>query len=127
MPSISRQGLSQRLVFFALYAVGVTIYASFAITHYRAQQLCNRSDLPSLTKAASLAPQDATYHDLICRSMIYTSQNPLQAVKECVEASQLDPYSSSIWLDLAQAYYSAGNVALIDADTHLDALGLGQR
>ncbi len=118
MRSISRRGQPKRFVLFLLLAMLVTIYGSFVITTYRAQRLGDRADLSSLMKAASLAPQDATYHDLLCRNMIYASQDPAQAVKECVEASRLNSYSSSIWLDLAQAYYSAGNIAPIDAAVH---------
>ena len=34
------------------------------------------------------------------------------------EASELDPYSSSIWLDLAQAYYSDREKQLVNAAIH---------
>jgi len=118
MPSVSRHGLQRRLLLLAMCAAFATIYASLAIRTYCAQRLADRSDQPSLIKAITLAPRNATYHDLLCRNMIYASQDPRRAVKECVEASRLNANSSFIWLDLAQAYYSVGNVALTNAAVH---------
>ena len=41
--------------------------------------------------------------------MIFASQEPERAVIECKKASEFNPNSSSIWMDLAQAYYAVGN------------------
>jgi len=100
---------SQRFLIFAACLAGVAGYAWVVIKAYCAERFASRSDQSLIQKAVALAPQNATYHDLLCRSMIFVSQEPEQAVGECKKASELDPYSSSIWLDLAQAYYSIGD------------------
>lgn len=118
MAWISRQSRSQLLILFAVCIAGAAAYASFVVKEYRAQRLADHFDQPSLEKAVALAPQNATYHDLLCRSMIFVSTEPERAVDECKKASLLNPYSSSIWLDLAQAYYSVGNSRLNNAAIH---------
>ena len=118
MTQPSKQRLLLRLLVFAVCAAGMVSYTWFAIKAYRAERLANRSDQSSVEKAVALAPQNATYHDLLCRSMIFVSQEPKRAVDECKRASELNPYSSSIWLDLAQAYYSVGNKELNNRAIH---------
>jgi len=109
MSRTSKPGRPQRLILFAACVAIVTVYTWFAVNAYRAQRLADRSDRSSIEKAVALAPRNATYHDLLCRSMIFVSQETERAVDQCKKASELNSYSSSIWLDLAQAYYSAGN------------------
>lgn len=94
---------------------GVAIYTWFVLRVYRAERLAARLDQPSLEKAVDLEPRDAAYHDLLCRNMIFVSQQPEHAVGECRKASDLNPYSSAIWLDFAQAYFSLGNKQLTNA------------
>jgi tetratricopeptide (TPR) repeat protein len=113
-----KQGLSQRLLLYAVCVAGVTTYTWFVAKAYRAQRFADRSNQSSIEKAVALEPQNATYHDLLCRSMIFVSQQPKQAVNECRKASELNPYNSPIWLDLAQAYFSIGNKQLNDAAIH---------
>src|SRR5215467_3636933 len=100
---------------FVVCTVGAMGYAWFAITAYRAQRLAQRSDQFSLERAIALAPHSAEYHEQLCRTMIFVSQKPDSALAECRKAAELNPYSSAIWLDLAQAYYSTGNKELTDA------------
>ena len=111
----SKQTLVLRLLLFTLCAVVVTGYTWCAVKTYRAQWLADRSDQSSIEQAVALAPRNATYHELLCRSMIFVSQESQRAVDECKKASELNPYSSSIWLDLAQAYYTVGDRQLNDA------------
>ena len=118
MSRTSKAGRPQSLILFAVCAAIVMAYTWFAVNGYRAQRLADRPELSSIEKAVVLAPQNATYHDLLCRSMIYVSQELERAVGECKKASELNPYSSSIWLDLAQAYYSVGNRQLTDSAIH---------
>ena len=118
MEWISIQGRLQRLILFAICIVGAATYIWFVTNAYRADQLARLADETSLKKAISLAPQNATYHDLLCRSMIFVSQVPQQAIDECLKASKLNPYSSSIWLDTAQAYFSVGNRQLSNSAIH---------
>lgn len=114
----SKQGLPRRLLLLAICIGGLATYDWFVIRLYRAQRLADRSDRISIEKAAILEPRNATYHDLLCRSMIFVSRESERAINECRKASELNPYSSSIWLDLAQAYFSAGNNRLTEDATH---------
>jgi tetratricopeptide (TPR) repeat protein len=104
-----KQSLLRRSFVFAVCIMGAMGYAWFAAKAYCAQWFADKLDQPSIEKAVALAPQNATYHEQLCRSMIFISQEAERAVDECERASELNPYSSAIWLDLAQAYYSAGN------------------
>lgn len=104
-----KQSLLRRSFVFAVCIVGAMGYIWFAAKAYRAQRFADKLDQPSIKKAVELAPQNATYHEQLCRSMIFVSQEAERAVDECKRASELNPYGSAIWLDLAQAYYSAGN------------------
>src|ERR1700745_1543360 len=106
MTETSKQSRSQQLLLFAVCFAVAASYTWFAVKTYRAQRFAEHSEEAALKKAIALAPQNATYHDLLCPSMIFVSQAPEQAVNECLRASKLNPYSSSIWLDLAQAYLS---------------------
>jgi tetratricopeptide (TPR) repeat protein len=114
----SKQGLLQRLLIFAVCLAVMATYTWFVLKAYGAQWFADRSDQASIEKAIALEPQNASYHDLLCRSMIFVSQQPQKAVSECRKASELNPYSSSIWLDFAQAYFSIGNRELTDAAIH---------
>ena len=113
--SVSRQNWLRAVLLFAICITVAAGYAWLAIKAYRAQRLAQRSDLSSIEKAIDLAPHSAEYHDQLCRTMTFVSQQPDDAVIQCREASELDPYNSVIWLDLAQAYYSIGNTVLTNA------------
>ena len=110
----SKQHRFHRWLLFAACLGGTAGYAWCAVNAYWAQRLADRPDQVSIRRAVALAPQDATYHDLLCRSMMFSSQDR-QAVEECGKASELNGYSSTIWLDLAQSYYSTGNAELSTA------------
>lgn len=103
-----KQTRSQSALLLAVCVVGAAGYAWFAIRAYLAERLADRSGQSFIERAVAIAPQNADYHDLLCRSMNFASQEPERAVEECRKASELNPYSSSIWLDLARAYYSVG-------------------
>jgi thioredoxin-like negative regulator of GroEL len=118
MARTSQQSRLGGLLLFAACVAGAASYTWFVVRAYRAQRFADHSDQSSIEKAVALAPQNATYHDLLCRSMIFVSQEPERAVRECKKASELNPYSSSIWLDLAQAYYSTGNKEFNNAAIH---------
>lgn len=90
-------------------------YSWVALEAYRAQRLADSPDGSFLGKAIALVPANASYHDLLCRRNMFISQDFERAVIECRRASELNPYDSSIWLDLAQAYYSTANEQLSQA------------
>lgn len=56
----------------------------------------------------ALEPRDASYSDLLCRSLLFDKQDPSAALPHCQRATQLNAYHSTYWLDLALAYYSTG-------------------
>jgi len=113
MPGRANQSWAKRLILFAVCLGCFGAYIWFAVTAYRAARFAERSDRQSTEKAVALAPKDATYHDLLCRGLMYSSQES-RAVEECTKASELNPYSSTIWLDLAQAQYASGKRELTD-------------
>jgi tetratricopeptide (TPR) repeat protein len=113
-PVIGRNWLRPAFLFAGCIAAAVS-YSWFAFRVYEGQRLAGRSDAPSIENAIALAPANASYHDLLCRRMTFISQSPESAVSECRRASELNPYDSTIWLDLAQAYYSTGNNQLSEA------------
>ena len=115
MEQAFEQGRLRRMFLFVACAIVMASYAWVAFRVYRAQQLADKLDQPSIEKAIALAPQNATYHEQLCRSMLFVSQQTERAVDECSKASELNPYSSAIWLDLAQAYYFVGNIPLNQA------------
>ena len=103
------QSQVRRIFLFVLCAASVGSYIAVVTGAYRAQKLADRSDQASLERAVALDPYNAGYHDLSCRNRMYLLQQARMAVEECEKASELNPYSSTIWLDLAQAYYLIGS------------------
>src|SRR5215831_17688979 len=93
MSASKRRWLPTVLVF-AVCTVSAVGYAWFATTAFRAQRLAQRSDQPSIEKAIALAPHNAEYHQQLCRTMIFVSQQPDSAVAQCRRASELNPYGS---------------------------------
>jgi hypothetical protein len=86
----------------------VSAYAWYAARNYHALRASSSRDQRGLQRAISLEPQRATYHDLLGRNLMFKSQDPTPAVAEFRKAVELNPYESSYWLDLAEAYYSIG-------------------
>jgi len=109
MARISQLQGSERFLWVLFVASVIATYNWYTIREYRAQRLADSLDQSAIEKAVRLQPKNATYHDLLCRSMIFVTREPTQAIDECRKAAALNPYSSSYWLDLAQAYLSAGN------------------
>jgi len=114
MPGRANQSWAKRLILLAACLACSGAYIWYAVSAYRGAQFAERSDQGSIERAVALAPQNATYHDLLCRTLMFYSRGR-RAVEECGKASELNPYSSTIWLDLAQAHYSNGNKELTDA------------
>ena len=119
MAQISKQIRTRKILLFVLCLVGIGDYIAAVTNGYRAQEFATHSDQASIRRAIALDSQDADYHDLLCRGMIFEFQEASRAVEECRKASELNPYSSVIWLDLAQAYYLIGNKELNSAAIHM--------
>jgi tetratricopeptide (TPR) repeat protein len=113
-----KQSRAMQLVLGACCVVGAVVYGWLVLRVYRAQLLADHLDQSSVTRAIALAPANATYHNLLCRSLLFASQNPQEAVTECHKAAELNPYTSAHWLDLAAAYYSVGNKELTNVAIH---------
>jgi len=111
MARTTNQSWIRRASLLAACLACASAYIWCATKIYRAEKLGGRSDPALIERAIALEPQNASYHDLLCRSMIFSTQSD-RAVDECRQASELNPWSSTIWLDLAQAQYSTGNNAL---------------
>jgi tetratricopeptide (TPR) repeat protein len=76
---------------------------------YEASRLAARVDKQfALEEAVALEPATAAYHNALGRYLIVAEQDTSRAVSQCKRATELDPYCSRYWLDLAQAYFVAG-------------------
>jgi tetratricopeptide (TPR) repeat protein len=84
------------------------IYIWLAARSFQASRLASSLDVASLERAIALEPQDAAYQDLLCRFLLFDKQEASAAVPRCKRATELNPYHSTYWLDLALAYYSVG-------------------
>lgn len=118
MAEATRRGLRERLLLFVICCASVAGYSWSAVTAYRAHLLGGQSNERSVEMAASMAPRNADYHDLLCRFGMFSNRESTNTLRECIKASELNPYSSSIWLDLAQAYYLNGNLSQNDVAIH---------
>jgi len=84
------------------------IYAWLAARSFQAARLASSLDISSLQRAVALAPGNAAYQDLLCRFLLFDKQAPAAALPRCQRATELNPYHSTYWLDLALAYYNTG-------------------
>src|SRR5580704_18625458 len=102
MSSIYRTaGLAACLVFAGLYAW-------LAARNFQAARLASSLDVASLERAIALAPGNAAYQDLLCRYLLFDKQSPAAALPHCENATELNAYDSTFWLDLGLAYYNIG-------------------
>ena len=74
----------------------------------QAARLASSLDVPSLERALALEPRDAAYQNLLCRYLLFDKQDADAALPRCTRATELNPYQSAYWLNLALAYYSTG-------------------
>ena len=84
------------------------IYACLAARSFQAARLASSLDVPSLERAIALEPRDAAHQDLLCRFLLFDTQAAAAALPRCQLATELNPYNSAYWLDLALAYYNTG-------------------
>jgi hypothetical protein len=118
MIEVPRRRLREQILLFTMCFAGVVGYSWSVVTVYRAHLLAAQSNERSVEIAASLAPRNADIHDQLCRFGMFSSRYSITAISECRKASELNPYSSSMWLDLAQAYYLNGDISLSDVASH---------
>jgi tetratricopeptide (TPR) repeat protein len=91
-------------------AIASFAYSWCAMRAYLAYRLSEKQDSISLQRSIALEPQDAKYYDLLGRYFLFVTQkSPTLTVSILTKATELNPFSSSYLLDLAHAYYYAGN------------------
>ncbi|MFZ0794641.1 MAG: hypothetical protein WAM65_12780, partial [Candidatus Korobacteraceae bacterium] len=86
----------------------LVVYGYFAARSFQAARLASSLDLTALGRAIELEPRNAAYQDLLCRFLLFDKQEAGAALPRCQRATELNPYHSTYWLDLALAYYSTG-------------------
>lgn len=86
----------------------LVVYGYFAARSFQAARLASSLDLTALGRAIELEPRNAAYQDLLCRFLLFDKQEAYAALPRCQRATELNPYHSTYWLDLALAYYSTG-------------------
>ena len=105
------QRIAHRIVFASLL-VGCLFIASayswYAIRGYRASRLSRDSHEDSLRRAIALEPRNASAYNGLCRYRMNVDLDPASAVTYCEQATELNRYNSSYWLDLASAFYGTG-------------------
>lgn len=115
---VSRQSMTKRSLLCTLCFAVVAGYSWSSVSIYRAHLSASHPDEALINRSVALAPGDAEYHNLLCRSRLFSTKDPANALGECQKAADLNPYRSSIWLDLAHAYYLTGNIPFNDAAIH---------
>jgi len=83
-------------------------YTCFTVRSFQAMRLSSSLDVASLQRAIGLEPGNASDQDLLCRFLLFDRQDAAAATPACERATQLNPYDSAAWLDLALAYYTRG-------------------
>jgi tetratricopeptide (TPR) repeat protein len=109
MPSQFKMRIRENIVLFACCALGATSYTFLALKIYMAHRLSTNMDQASLMRAVRLEPQNAGYHDLLGRYLIFVVEDRFAAAAELKEAVALNPSNAFYWLDLAQADLSLGS------------------
>ncbi|HTV66141.1 MAG TPA: O-antigen ligase family protein, partial [Bryocella sp.] len=92
----------------AACVVLAVVYGWLAARAFQAARLGSSLDIASLERSIALAPGDAAHQNLLCRFLLFDKQDPKAALPSCQRATELNPYQSGYWLDLALAYYSTG-------------------
>lgn len=86
----------------------LAVYSWLAARSFQATRLASSLDVNALGRAVELEPRNAAYQDLLCRFLLFDKQEAGAALPRCQRATDLNPYNSTYWLDLALAYYSTG-------------------
>jgi tetratricopeptide (TPR) repeat protein len=102
---------ARRSVLLAAAVVLAAAYLAFAMSQLVASWLGNRAVLSSLQRAIKLDPGNADYHDRLGRFHELEELDPVSAVAQYKQATQLEPNGSRFWLDLAGAYRVLGDAS----------------
>jgi len=103
---------SRRKFGFLFSAAAIAIVLLFSITRSSlARRLGSSDNIASLRRAATLEPSNAARHHWLGRMALFVEQDQRSAVRELEEATRLNPWIVTYWLDLALAYKSVGDTA----------------
>ena len=100
-----------RALFFVTVIVCSSVFTFFAGKACVAA-LCNASPNPELwRKAATLEPNDAEYwaHVGLSHQWDLSGDNAIETISDLQMATQLNPRSADLWMELADAYVNAGD------------------
>lgn len=98
----------RKLAFAALGLLVVAAYLFFAARVFWASHLSVRPDRADIERAIRLEPSNSDYRAVLARNLVLSMADLDGAISNFKIATQLNPYQSSYWLDLAGAYQLAG-------------------
>jgi tetratricopeptide (TPR) repeat protein len=95
-------------------ALLVTAYLCyFSVRTARAEYYIRQDTLYGYERATQIEPEDAQNWYLLGRHLQYSleDQDPQRAIHSYLKSLEIDPYSTTTWLDLASLYESEGSLA----------------
>jgi hypothetical protein len=97
-------------VFFCLGCIAIALFYGWSVTRaYLASRLASPPAELSLQRAMALEPENALYPYTLGQYLMLGVQRIDGAVAPLQRATELNPHNSTYWLDLALAYYLAGD------------------
>ena len=98
----------------AAFALLVAAYfCYFSVRTARAEYYIRQDTLHGYERATQIEPEDAQTWYLLGRHLQYSleDQDPQRAIGSYLKSLEIDPHSTTTWLDLAASYESEGSVA----------------
>ena len=95
-------------------ALFVTAYLCyFSVRTARAEYYTRQDTLYGYERATQIEPEDAQNWYLLGRHLQYSleDQDPQRAINSYLKSLEIDPHSTTTWLDLASLYESEGSLA----------------
>ena len=105
---IDLQSPIRRLAFAAMCLLVVGLYLFFAARAFWAAHLAAEPDRADIEKAIRLESANSEYRAVLARNLALSVAGLDGAISNFKTATQLNPYQSNYWLDLAGAYQLAG-------------------
>src|SRR5215469_423026 len=94
---------ARKILFVIVCSASSTTFVGLSLREYVATRLAAVPDVPHLEKAIRLEPGNAEYHELLGRNLALSGLSLDAAISTYRTATQLNPYDSRDWLDLAVA------------------------
>lgn len=105
------RSLRARLAFAGGVLLIGLLYGGLAVRQYLGWRAAEQLEEPSLRQAVRLLPGNAEAHNRLGRYLFHAEFEVDAAIEQFRAATALNPYSARYWLDLADAYLVADNVA----------------